>query len=60
MRINWFINLNQSSDINPSNLFLSNQLTVANNKIYVPTNKNFYIIDLFSGSTNLKKLFFFS
>ena len=57
MRINWFINLNQSSDINPSNLFLSNQLTVANNKIYVPTNKNFYIIDLFSGSTNLKKNF---
>ena len=25
-KINWFLNLNQSEDINPSNLFISNQI----------------------------------
>jgi hypothetical protein len=26
MKINWFINLNQSLDLNPSNLFFGNQI----------------------------------
>ena len=46
MRIRWFINLNKSLDINPSNLFMSNQLVVYNNKIFVPTQNNLYILDV--------------
>ena len=46
LEINWFINLNDSLDINPSNIFKSNQLIISKNRIYVPTNDNFYIIDL--------------
>lgn len=57
MKINWFINLNQSLDINPSNLFTSNELIVSNDKIYVPTKNNFYILDFLSGSTIFKKDF---
>lgn len=57
MRINWFINLNQSLDINPSNLFISNQLVITENKIFVPTNNNLHILDLISGSSIFKKNF---
>tara|TARA_B100001057_G_scaffold239545_1_gene239760 strand:+ start:256 stop:1578 length:1323 start_codon:yes stop_codon:yes gene_type:complete len=57
LKINWFINLNQSLDINPSNLFTSNELIVSNDKIYVPTKNNFYILDFLSGSTIFKKDF---
>ena len=57
MRINWFINLNQSIDINPSNLFKSNQVIISQNKVFVPTNENFYVLDLSSGSIVFKKHF---
>ena len=33
MEIKWFINLNQSLDINPSNLFLGNQIVNNNKKL---------------------------
>ncbi len=48
--INWFINLNQSIDLNPSNLFLGNQIINKNNKIVISANKNTYIIDSENGS----------
>ncbi len=57
MRINWFINLNQSIDINPSNLFKSNQIIISKNKVFVPTNENFYVLDLSNGSIIFKKDF---
>ena len=57
LEINWFVNLNDSLDVNPSNIFESNQLVISNNKVYIPTNNNFYIIDLLSGSIIHKKNF---
>ena len=57
MRIRWFINLNKSLDINPSNLFMSNQLVIYNNKIFVPTQNNLYILDFITGSTIFKHKF---
>ena len=36
MKINWFLNLNQTTDLNPSNLFLSNQIVNNNEKILYP------------------------
>ena len=50
MKINWFINLNQSIDINPSNLFMSNEVVSSSNKILVTSNNNFFIIDENTGS----------
>ena len=37
----WFLNLNQSIDINPSNLFLSNQIINHENKIIISSNEFF-------------------
>ena len=50
MKIVWFINLNQSTDINPSNLFTSNEIVNSSNKILVTSNSNFFIIDNDTGS----------
>lgn len=57
MKINWFINLNQSLDINPNNLFSSNQVQIVKNKVYVPTGNNLYVLDLLSGAVVIKKDF---
>ena len=57
MKINWFINMNQSSDINPSNIFKSKKLTISKNKVFFPTNNNFYALNLNSGITIFKKDF---
>ena len=50
MNIKWFINLNQSFDLNPSNLFLSNQIVNMGNKVVVSTNYSTYIIDSKNGN----------
>ena len=50
LRINWFINLNQSLDLNPSNLFFGNQIVSDEEKIIVSSNNFTYVIDLISGS----------
>jgi outer membrane protein assembly factor BamB len=55
--INWFLNLNDTLDINPSKIFRSNQLIVSKNKIFVPANDNLYVIDLLTGSIIFKKNF---
>ena len=57
MRINWYINLNQSINISPSNLFKSNQIIISKNKVFVPTNENFYVLNLENGSIVFKKNF---
>ena len=50
MSVNWFINLNQSSNINPSNLFSSNQIVNGSKYVVVPSNESLYLIDLNNGS----------
>ena len=50
-RINWFINLNQSIDLNLGNLFFSNPILTHRDKIIISTDPYLYIINLSSGST---------
>ena len=54
MSINWFINLNQSTNINPSSLFFSNQIVNDRKRIVISSNESLYLIDAESGSI-LKK-----
>ena len=57
MQINWFINLNENFNINPSDLFLGNKLINTKEKIIVSTNYFTYIIDNYTGSILYKKNF---
>ena len=54
MAINWFINLNQSTNINPSSLFFSHQIVNDRKKIVVSSKESMYLVDVNSGSI-LKK-----
>ena len=56
-KINWFINLNQSEDINPSNLFVSNQIVNNGKKISISSDEFTYIIDVDSGGVDYKQNF---
>ncbi len=56
-RINWFINLNQSLELNPSNLFFGNQIVLENSKIVVSSNNFTYVLDSKNGSIIYKKNF---
>ena len=55
--INWFLNLNESLDLNPSNLFFGSEIVINNDKLLVSSNQFFYILDLYSGSIIKKKNF---
>jgi len=57
MRIVWFLNLNQTLDLNPSNLFSGNQIVAYKNKIFVSTNQHTYIIEQISGTIIHRKNF---
>jgi len=57
MRINWFINLNQSLDLNPSNLFLGHPIINENESIIVSSNQFTYIVNKLNGSIKYKKNF---
>ena len=57
MEIKWFVNLNQSLDINPSNLFLGNQIVNNNKKIVISSNQFTFILDAETGTILLKKNF---
>ena len=57
LQIEWFLNLNKSVDINPSNLFMSNQIVNFNNKLVVSSNQNLQIINSLDGSILSKKNF---
>lgn len=50
MTVSWFINLNQSVDINPSNLFFGSQIINNEEKIVVSSNFFTYILDINTGS----------
>ena len=56
MQIKWFVNLNQSLDINPSNLFLGNQIVNNNKKIIISSNQFTFIIDAKTGRIFSKKI----
>jgi len=49
--INWFVNLNESVEIKPSNLFYSNPLVLYEDKIFISTSKHLYILNNNTGST---------
>ena len=57
MEIKWFVNLNQSLDINPSNLFMGNQIVNNNKKIVVNSNQSTFILDSETGTILFKKNF---
>jgi len=45
LKINWFINLNQSTDINPSNLFDSVEIVSNKSKVLISSINKTFIID---------------
>ena len=53
-RIKWFINLNRSLDINPSNLFYSNPIVLHQDRLFVSTDLYLYILNSNNGSTLFK------
>ena len=57
LSINWFINLNQSLDLNPSNLFLGSPVVNNDKYIIVSSNQNTYILNKENGSIVNKKNF---
>ena len=57
MKINWFLNLNQSTDVNPSNLFKSVQIVSNENKVLIGSNNKTFIIDKNSGFIENKFIF---
>ena len=57
MEIKWFVNLNQSLDINPSNLFMGNQIVNNNKNIIVNSNQSTYVLDAVTGTILFKKNF---
>jgi hypothetical protein len=57
MKILWFLNLNQSLDLNPSNLFYGNQIVTEQEKIFLTTNRHTYTLELLSGLIIDKKNF---
>ena len=57
MQILWFLNLNQSLDLNPSNIFIGNQIVNDGKYLAISSNDFTYIIDLNTGSILYKKNF---
>ena len=49
-KINWFLNLNQSLDLNTDNLFNGNQIVYHKNKIVVSSNNFSYLINSQTGN----------
>ena len=49
-KLNWFINLNQTLDFTPSNLFRSSPIISNNNKLIISSNTNTFVIDSNSGT----------
>ena len=58
LRVNWFLNLNSFSKINPSKIFSASQIINNNKNIIVSTDQFTYIIDSKNG--NIKNKFNFS
>ena len=54
LKINWFVNFNQSNDLNPSNLFNATEILNYKNLIVICTDYLFYIIDSNNGQVFFK------
>ena len=54
LRLNWFINLNQTLDLRPSNSFLSNQIINNKNKLVISSRQFTFLIDANSGAITNK------
>ena len=50
MKINWFLNLKQSTNLNTTDLFFGNQIVNYKDKIIVSSNNNTYLINAINGS----------
>ena len=57
MRLVWFVNLNQSINLNPRSIFIGNQIINNDDKIVISSNEHTYIINQNTGSTLYKKNF---
>ena len=55
MRIKWFINLNQSLELNTSNLFSGTEIVNYGDKLVISSSEFLYIIDINSGLILHKK-----
>ena len=55
MKINWFLNLNQAVDLNPTNLFYGNEIIINKSFLVISSSQFLYVIDKFNGSIILKK-----
>ena len=49
MQMMWFINLNQTLDLNSGNLFNSNQIITDKKKLVVSSNDHLYVVDIETG-----------
>lgn len=56
-QIIWFLNINQSLDLNPSNLFFGSKIINNEEVLAVSSNDFFYIIDVRTGSIKFRKNF---
>lgn len=56
-KLNWFLNLNKTINLNYGNLFSGSQIVYSENKILISSNENFYIIDANNGSIINRKNF---
>ncbi len=57
MRVNWFLNFNRSADINPIDLFESNEIIHHKDKIVLSSKLFTYILNIKTGTLNYKKNF---
>jgi outer membrane protein assembly factor BamB len=55
LKLNWFINLNPSVELNPGTLFFGSQIVLNEKYIVISTTKGVYIIDIFTGNIINKK-----
>ena len=58
MKLNWFININQSKNLNATNLFFGNTVICYQNKVMISSNDNTFFVDAKNGI--IKKKFNFS
>ena len=56
-KFNWFINLNETLDLNISNLYFGSKVVCYKDKIFLSSKNNFYIIQSKNGSVVAKKNF---
>lgn len=57
LKLNWFLNLNKSIDLNANSLFDGVEIVNYKNKALISSNQNFYILDVKNGSFVIEKNF---